>query len=126
MRVGWLFIVLILAMLVGKEVAWAQPSRRDDRKTDLTNPGAAWFDCLHSNAKRVAGRRKPSEADAQAAIPKCKAEEDAVRNLFEQAKSKSAGAASRDPYARISSDDMIAEFRRRFIWEINHPLSPKR
>jgi hypothetical protein len=111
MRVGWLLSVLILAMLIGKEAS--------------ANPSAAWFDCLHSNAKRLAGGKKPSEADAKAAIPRCRGEEDAVRNFIEQAKSASGGVASTDPYSRISTDDLIAEFRRRFIWEIYHPLPPK-
>jgi hypothetical protein len=111
MRVGWFFPVLILAMLIGKEAS--------------ANPGAAWSECLHSNAKQLAGGKRPSEADAKAAILNCRGEEDAVRDFFEQAKSASGGLATTDPYSRIPADDLIAEFRRRFIWEINYPLSPK-
>jgi hypothetical protein len=127
MRRGWVLSVLILAMPISnQESARAKQGSQDAPAAGPAKLGEAWFDCLHSTAKQLAGRKKPTEADAMAAVPKCKAEEDAIRDFFERGKSALGGAASTDPYARIPTDDLIAEFRRRFIWEINYPISPKR
>ncbi|MBM6594764.1 hypothetical protein ILT42_12215 [Microvirga sp. BT291] len=105
--------------------AWAQEGRTADPSfQEADRRGKAWFNCLNTNAKLLAGGKKPAQADAEAATLNCMTEENEVRKLLDQIKSDPRHNASSDPYGRIPTSMMIAEFRRRFIWEITYPLNP--
>ncbi len=92
-----------------------------DPPAEADRLGAAWFDCLHTNAKQIAGNAKPTKADAEAAVPRCSTEENAFREFSDWIKNDPRSNASSDPDDKIPIDVGIAELRKAFVWEIYSP-----